>query len=111
VNKKEVLKAIKIVSPGLDLKGIIEQSSSFVFTQGHVTTYNDEISISTPLEMPVEGAVVAKEFTALLSKWESDELDLKVKNGELVLRDKDIKAGIPIESEIVLPTDFLSKKM
>lgn len=111
MKKTEILKALKIVTPGLDIRGVIEQSASFVFTDGHVTTYNDEISISTPLDLPIEGAVVAKEFTAVLSKWKSDTVDISIKGNELILKTKKVKAGIPIETEITLPTDFLSKKM
>ena len=45
INRKDLIKVLKKVQPGLASQEIIEQSGAFVFTDGRVFTYNDEIAV------------------------------------------------------------------
>ena len=106
VNKSKLQEALEIVRPGLANKEIIEQATSFAFTGGCVVTYNDEISISHPVEgLEVEGAVKADKLYPLLAKIKKEEIDIFVKKGELILKSGNISAGLPLQSEITLPLD------
>lgn len=109
VNRTELLEALKKVQPGLATKEIIEQSQSFVFSEGDIITYNDEIMVSCPCELAdkITGAVRAEELFAFLSKIKNDTLDIVIKDSELRVSSKRAKAGIPFSADIELPFDEL----
>jgi len=111
INRLDLLKALEAVKPGLASDEFIEQVTSFAFIKGRVVTYNDEISVSYPVEgLDIEGAIRAEEFYALLSKikvkkaGDPDKVQLTAGNGEVILSvGKRMKAGFTLQSEIRLP--------
>ena len=104
INKKNLLDALAVVKPGLANKEIIEQTTSFAFIKGRVVTYNDEISISHPLEgLELEGAVTADKLYALLGKIKKEEIEIDVEGSEIIISSGRIKAGLTLQSEIKLP--------
>ena len=106
INKIILQKALEIVKPGLATKELIEQATSFAFIKGRIVTYNDEISISHPVEgLEIEGAVKADKLYSLLSKIKTDEIEIEIKGNELILLSGRSKAGIPIQMDIKLPLD------
>lgn len=97
-NRKDLLKVLQLVKPGLAAKEIIEQSTSFIFTKGQVIAYNDEISVSHPIkDLALEGAVQAKELFALLNKLTDETIELESTDTELIIKGKKSKAGIKLE--------------
>ena len=108
VNRKELLSILDKVSPGLSSTEILEQSSSFVFKDGLVMTFNDEISVSHPVPYDWTGAVVAKELIALLKKYKDDELDVTLSGEEFLIKTKRGEAGIRLDAEIQLPIDDIA---
>jgi DNA polymerase III sliding clamp (beta) subunit (PCNA family) len=111
IKRQELLNALEIVKPGLSNKETIPQATFFAFKDGKVITYNDEISISHPVEcIDLEGAVKANELYALLSKIKKDVIELIIDNNELRIESKKAKAGLTLQSEIKLPLlDKISK--
>lgn len=109
VKRAELLEALKKVQPGLAAKEIIEQSQCFVFSEGDLITYNDEIMVSCPCELAnkIEGAVRAEELFAFLSKIKNETVDIVIKENELRVSSKRAKVGIPFSAEIELPFDEL----
>lgn len=105
LNRKELLEALTLTSVGLAKQEIIEQSASFIFTKGRVFTYNDEVAVSHPVEVDFEGAIPSKEFLALIKKLKTEEVELEISDGELLLKGSRAKAGIRLEAEIKLPID------
>ena len=97
--------------PGLSPKEIIEQSSCFVFMDRMVHTYNDEISCSQSSLLKVEGAVPAIPFISILRKLEEDELDIRTneENSQLLVKGKRRRAGIRIDSKVLLPIEEVDK--
>lgn len=104
-SKEKLQKAIDTVSIGLATKEMIEQSTSYIFKNGMVQTYNDEISVQYPVEIEIEGAVKAQEFRQLISKVKGDEVDIEVEDNQLLLSAGRTKAGLLLQSEIKLPVD------
>ncbi len=104
VNRNKLIQCLDAVSPGLSAKDIIEQSSCYVFSDGRVMTFNDEVtcSIKSPLGK-IEGAIPAKPLFDLLSKLTEDEIGVSVENKELRVSAKRRRAGITMETEILLP--------
>ncbi len=109
VNKKQLQEALEIVKPGLANKEIIEQATSFAFLNGRVMTYNDEISISQPLEgLSIEGAIEADKLYKFLAKVKKDDVDVEIKDNELLLVSGRAKAGLTLMSEVKLPLEEVS---
>lgn len=104
-SKEKLQKAIDTVSIGLATKEMIEQSTSYIFKNGMVQTYNDEISVQYPVEIEIEGAVKAQEFRQLLAKVKGDEIDIEVEENQLLLSAGRTKAGLQLQAEITLPVD------
>lgn len=111
IKKKDLLKALEVVKPGLANKEIIEQSTSFAFLGDRVVTYNDSIGISHPVEsLDLKGAIRAEELYNLLNRLKTkyikvaqDENELKVKAGKSM-------AGIRLQSEIKLPLQEIEEE-
>jgi DNA polymerase III sliding clamp (beta) subunit (PCNA family) len=110
MQKEALLKALETVRPGLASKEMIEQSTSFAFMSDRVVTYNDEISISHPVEgLDIEGAIKAEELYKLLSKLKGDELKLKKTAKEITITSDKTTAGITLQSEIKLPLEEIGE--
>jgi DNA polymerase III sliding clamp (beta) subunit (PCNA family) len=107
INKTDLLAALETVKPGLASKETtIEQSTSFAFMNDRIVTYNDEISISHPVEgLEITGAVNANELYNLLAKLKKEEIEIDVENSELHLKCGKAKAGLTLQEEIKLPID------
>ena len=110
IEKKELLKALETVKPGLAVKEMIEQSTSFCFLGDKVVTYNDEISIACPIEgLELEGAVNAQELYSFVNKVTKTEIDLEITESEILLKAGRSKAGLTLKAEIVLPIEEIGK--
>lgn len=102
--------ALEIVKPGLANKEIIEQSTHFAFMNGRVCTYNDEISISSPVPgFDATGAVWAEELYQLLSKTKKDEIEMVITDTEVQLKSGRGKASLILKQEIKLPLEEVGK--
>lgn len=110
VNREKLLGALEAVTPGLAARELIEQSSCFVFKSGRLCTFNDEVacSVASPVE-GIEGAVVAKPLTELLSKLSEDELDVTVDEGKFRVKGKGRRAEITMDAEISLPVESIEQ--
>lgn len=106
INKDQLQKALEIVKPGLANKEQIEQSTSFAFIKGRVITYNDEISLSHPVEgLELEGAILAENLYKFLTKIKKEEIELELEGNEIVLTSERAKAGLLLQMEIKLPLE------
>jgi len=106
IDKNKLQKALEIVKPGLANKELIEQSTSFAFVGQRVVTYNDEISISHPIEgMEINGAIKADKLYAFLGKIKKEQINVVVEGNELLLSVGKSKAGFALQEEIKLPLD------
>lgn len=108
VDREEFLKVLESVSPGLSSREILEQSSCFVFVDGKVITFNDEVACSRKTPIDLVGAVKAKPILDLLSKLTENELDIEQKEGELLIKAKQRKrSGIRMEADVLLPVESI----
>lgn len=104
INREEFLRTLQSVQPGLSPREIIEQSSCFVFQNGQVMTYNDEVACrsSTPISPKIQGAVQAKPLLAILEKLEEDSLEIEIGESEFIIVGKRRRCGIRMEKEVML---------
>src|SRR5687768_12406403 len=56
VDRENLLRALESVTAGLAHREIIEQSGSFVFKDGNVITFNDEIACTATSPLKIQGA-------------------------------------------------------
>lgn len=105
--KKENLQyALEVVKPGLANKEVVEQSTSFAFIDGKVVTYNDEISISHPVEgLDITGAIQAEELYQILKKIDKEEIEISVVDNEIRLTAGKSRAGLILHQEVKLPLE------
>lgn len=111
VNREKLLHCLDSVRPGLSPREILEQSKSFVFQGGFVRTFNDETACKapSPLGKKISGAVPADKLLEVLGRLPDDELDVEVKDGELIVAGKRRKAGLRMDAEILLPLDAVEE--
>lgn len=109
VNRETLLHQLESVQPGLSSREIIEQSSCFVFKDGNVITYNDEVACTHKSALEVTGAVQAGPLVSILRKLPDDDLSISVDGGELVIEGKRRRAALRLEAEVLLPVDKVEK--
>ena len=110
ISREKLLGSLESVSPGLSQRELIEQSSCFIFKDGRVATFNDEVACS--MKSPcsgIEGAVAAKPLLELLSKLSEDMIDVIADGGKFKIKGVGRRAEIVMESEIVLPVDSIEE--
>jgi len=100
IERAKLLETLSKVQPGLASKEVIEQSQCFVFHDGMVSTYNDEIAVNCPTDLKINGAVEARQLFQLLNKSKAKEIELEVTEDELQIKTKKASAGIPLQLEI-----------
>lgn len=103
IKREELLQQLEAVQPGISKREIIEQSSCFIFKDGQVITYNDEVACRYKTDLGVEGAVQSEQFLTMLNKLKEEELEVVQENGEIILVGKGRKAGFRMEADITLP--------
>lgn len=112
IQKKELLESLKMCMPGIESgTNTIQGADSFIFHNGKIFTYNDNISVTVPinqeglLEEGIEGAVKAEEFFKIVSKFPSDEIKFSVtEDGTWSLKCGKAKAEM-----VLLDFDFESR--
>lgn len=108
VNREELLKALESVSPGLAAREIIEQSSCFVFENGRVFTFNDEVSCSRKSPLEIAGAVKAAPLLELLTKLTEEYIEIGKVNSELRVKGSEgRKSLLRMEELVMLPIESI----
>ena len=103
VNRIEFLTALKQVMPGIEFDSVLlEGSDSFIFHDGYIHTYNDNISVSIPFpitdknNMNVSGAIKAKDFYNLLNRYSGDSIHLIPKKDKWILKSENAIAELTL---------------
>lgn len=109
IQREKLLQELESVQAGLSPREIVEQSSCFVFNNGKLITFNDEVSCQRPTELKMTGAVAAAPLLAILQKLTIDEIDVEPRKESLLIKAKNKRASIRMEQEILLPIDALEK--
>ena len=109
INREALLKQIEMVTPGLSPREITEQSSCFVFKDGVVMTFNEEIACSYKCDLKIESAVSAPPLLAILRKMKENEIEVDASDGQLIIKGKRKETGIRMEMDVLLPIDTVEK--
>lgn len=107
VQRTVLLTALEQIQAGLTTRDIIEQSACFVFKDGRIWTFNDEVSCSVPSPLKIEGAITAASMIGILRKLPEDDLTCEVQKGALIINGKKKQIELKMEKKIRLPIDQL----
>lgn len=87
MKKSDLLTAIKAVMIGVE-KGSSATGMDFVlFDENWIRSFKDDISVSFPLTTGLRTAVRAEELFKVVSKMKGEELDIKIGEGKLLVKD------------------------
>ena len=103
IQRQVILDVLSAVKPGLANKEVIEQSNHFIFRDGEVYTYNDEISINHEIDLDFVATVKAKELYELLGKLTEDEIDIELNKDKLKIKSGKTTASLNVDDEIKIP--------
>ena len=105
IQTSKLKETLEMIRPGLATKEMIEQSTSFAFSEGSVVTFNDELCFRAPVEGLEEltGAVQAEQFYQIINRFTTDEVVVMIKGEELQLKAGKKRAGLKLATEIKLP--------
>jgi len=111
IQREVFLQTLESVQPGLSPKEILEQSSCFIFRDGEVFTFDDEIACraTSGLDKSFNRAVPGAKMLEILRKLPEDELEVTPKEAELLFTGKGRKLAIRLEAEIVLPVESIEQ--
>lgn len=102
VNRKELLRHLESCAPGLSATETVEQSDCFVFTDGKVFAYNDEVLCQQDTVVNFRCAVPAKPLLETLRKLTEEEIDIEYKNDQLVIRCANVRQiKLNVHAEII----------
>jgi hypothetical protein len=105
-DREKLLNILEKLKPGLAVHDSVEQTTSFVFKDGFVWSFNEEVAVSHPLpkNINLEGAVPAESLLKLLAKTSEKMVELFVVDSELYVVCGRSRAGIMLE-DVKLPIE------
>ncbi len=111
MERLKLVDALKKVMPGIGEKEtLLEGTSSFMFDNEWIKTFNDTISVSYPFKTDIKCLVKAQEFFKILSKMENDEVTMIVEGEKLLITsgNTSLKMVITDSSNLTSLVDNLS---
>lgn len=108
IGREDFVNRLTAVQPGLASRDIVEQSTSFVFHNGMVKTFNEELYCECPSGLPkdLSGAVVAKPLMNVLSKMDDEFMEVDTADPrKLVLKAGPRTLKLAMDPDIRLPLD------
>lgn len=83
---------------------ILEQSNHFVFDDGQVISFSDEILFRSPsLLKNVTACVLASDLMKVVTKLPDETIDISVKDGSMLVKGKNRRVSLTCSEEIFLP--------
>jgi len=109
LNRKDFLSAMKRALPGVESGNVIlEGADTFIFDNGFIHSYNDNVSVSIPFpiidknDKLVSGALKAKDVYDLVNRFSGDTIKLIPKLTEWIIKNENAVAELTLlESNII----------
>lgn len=103
LNRKDLIDMLNCASIGISKKELFEQSHCFVFENGSLITFNDEILTRVKCPIDFNFVVPAKDLIKLLEKFKEDEVSVENVKNEIVIKGKKKSAGLVGQMDVNLP--------
>lgn len=107
ISRTSFLAQLESVAAGLSNFDIIAQSACFIFKDGFITTFNDEIACRVPTEIPITGAVRSAQLIKLLKHTTEPALKIEARENELLITAGSQQSGILMQPKILMPLNQL----
>jgi len=97
-DRKELLGKLNVALIGTTISGAVDQSDCFIFRGDRISSYNDDMAVTTPFETGIEGAIGAMSLKNLLEKMTEEKVTIDMKEGEneVSIKASRKKAGMPL---------------
>ena len=95
IQKDELLTMLQKLKPGLAQKGIVEQSTHFMFLGKDIATFSDQIAVIHPFQTNSSFSVKGDEFYRIISGADEGELTFSLENNQLTIECEGTSAGMP----------------
>ncbi len=113
LNREEFLSCLEWMKAGTEQRETIEQSSCYVFKDGEIFSYNEEVAcrMKSGLDESFLGAVHAGKLLEVIQKLEEETLLMEMTETHFTIKAKKqrIKVNILREAEIHLPLSFFEE--
>lgn len=103
VDRKDLLRVLKAALPGIESgNAILEGADTFIFNNGNIHSYNDNISVTVPFIFTnkagenVSGALKAKDFYDLINRYSDDTLSIIPKQGVWIVKTENSTAELTL---------------
>lgn len=106
IDREKLLTALRTAAPGLSKEENVEQATSYFIEEGWISTFNDEISISSPMdELDEKFSVIVpgRTFLDLVARSTDKELEITATKTLLQVKGKRSTAKFQIEKENLSP--------
>ena len=113
ISKQELRTALNLLKPALSKKDMIGNANCFVFKDGYVSTYNDELWFNHPIEgINKTFAIESDEILALLDKTKEETITLDLTDDLLIFQAGKSKAGFKlINAEFPVDTSIFEQQL
>jgi DNA polymerase III sliding clamp (beta) subunit (PCNA family) len=96
INREQLLSILKLISPALPARSIVNNAQEFFFSESNATAFNDEICIQSPFTGLFTCSIPSSELTSILSSTNEKELKFEEKESSLLFSCIDLKSEISI---------------
>ena len=95
------------LTPGLSPRAIVEQSDHYVFKDGRIYTFNEEVMVSSPTTLKIEGTTPADQFLEQFKKFSRryETADIRQTKNEIQTRVPNEQTGFAMSKTINLPVE------
>lgn len=126
IRRADFINALRLVIPAAEKSKVVDQTSHVIFTEGTITTYNERMCISHPIDLNLRCSVdafdlmkglkamvgdivyVFIEHDTLILEDDQTTLELSTVVGSRAIEDSIAELGLPKIKYEPLPADFLA---
>lgn len=111
VNREELLGCLESCRAGLAQRNIVEQSTCFVFKNGFIYSFNDEVSCKcpSPMENDFSGVVRGEKLMEVLKKMPDESVRVSSDEQFMIIQGKRKKRAVAMEARLDLPIGDVEK--
>lgn len=109
LNRRDFLQVLEACAPGTSNKENIDQSNCFLFRDGRVMTYNDEVCCIHEYETGIEAAVPAKLLLDYLRNSPDEELNITSTDAELLIKGAGRRSKIKLSTTVSMIVDVFDQ--
>ena len=108
MKKKDLISALKLVTPAVAVRDIVQSFTFLCFRDNTMTGFDGFVAVSTKIESGFDGLISAKQFQTLLNSFKGQDVEFKVVDEALTFKSGDAIKGRAAYKDLA---DFPDLKM